>query len=233
MLNRRHKVVLFLTLVTTACALLSGAKLSESLGMLMLGGTFAWVIGSATVSRGWIHFRGLFGEVWPSLRLFLLMAFAGSVFVALAVWSNFNSFLVIAGMSLIGVLISRWRDLPTQRRWLRWLAWIAGVAALLVSSGGAMMLSDSAQRHAERVGELVAYGTVALLIGAFWLVKGWNLTGYRVLPLSWGQPKGGRSPAKLAGQCKICASAEFLYRPNAQKIRAAYPHLQAGGIRGQ
>ena len=48
MLNRRHKTVLFITLVATGSALLAGASLGEGLGIFILGATFAWVIGSGS-----------------------------------------------------------------------------------------------------------------------------------------------------------------------------------------
>ena len=37
MLNRRHKAILFITLVMTGSGLLAGARLNEALGIFMLG----------------------------------------------------------------------------------------------------------------------------------------------------------------------------------------------------
>jgi len=53
MLNRRHKAILFLTLVFTGSSLLAGATLNTAFGLLLLGGALAWLVGSRTAKKGY------------------------------------------------------------------------------------------------------------------------------------------------------------------------------------
>ena len=116
MLNRRHKAILFITLVMTGSALLAGASLSEGLGILILGVAAAWLIGSQTTSRISDSLRRVPGKSWPTIRVLLVMAVAGALLVLVAVWSNFNSFMAAAALGLFGMLISPVRQLPIQKR---------------------------------------------------------------------------------------------------------------------
>src|SRR5208337_195309 len=50
-LNRRHKVILFLTLVLTGLSLVAGCGLRSSLGVALLGCSVAWAVGSDSFSR--------------------------------------------------------------------------------------------------------------------------------------------------------------------------------------
>jgi len=50
-LNRRHKALLFITLVITGCSLLLGAELKGALGFLILGVAFSWAVGSDTATK--------------------------------------------------------------------------------------------------------------------------------------------------------------------------------------
>jgi len=103
MLNRRHKVILFVTLVTMGSALLAGASLGEGLGIFILGIAFAWVVGSDTASGIFDSARRVPGKTWPWLRVLLWMALGGCLLVAVAIESNFNSFLVISSIAIFGM----------------------------------------------------------------------------------------------------------------------------------
>lgn len=48
-MNARHKVVLALCLAIAGFALMTGAKISEALGILLIGASIAWLIGSIFV----------------------------------------------------------------------------------------------------------------------------------------------------------------------------------------
>jgi hypothetical protein len=50
-LNRRHKVVFFITLVLTGLSLVTGKGIGVSLGVALLGCSAGWALGSDTVSR--------------------------------------------------------------------------------------------------------------------------------------------------------------------------------------
>jgi hypothetical protein len=175
MLNRRHKTILFITFVMTGSVLLAGAKLSEALGVLILGIAFAWLIGSQTTSRTYDYVRRVPGKTWPWLKLLLVMAIGGCLLVGVAVWSNFNSFIVAAALSIFGMLISPIQQLPTQRRWLKLLVWVAAFVAFFLAVAGASELCHLTGDEPERVGELATYGLIALPIGMLWLMKGWRL----------------------------------------------------------
>jgi hypothetical protein len=175
MLNRRHKTILFITMVMTGSSLLAGARLNEALGMLMLGAAFAWLVGSETASRTYSYLRRIPSKTGPWLRVLLLMGFGGCLLVAVAVWSSFNWFLVAAAMSVLGMLISPCRRLPTENRWLKFIAWGLAIAVFFLAAMGAVMLSGTAQQNAERIGELAVYGLIALPMGMLWLIKGWRL----------------------------------------------------------
>jgi hypothetical protein len=71
-MNRRHKTVLALSLAVAGLALLSGAKVSEALGIILVGASSAWLIGSQFVLAGarlvWRH------RIWSSLIAALMVA---------------------------------------------------------------------------------------------------------------------------------------------------------------
>ena len=175
MLNRRHKAVLFLTLVMAGSSLLAGATLSEAVGMLMLGGAFAWLVGSEAGVRAYQYVRKLPGIIRPWLRTLLLMVLGGCLLAGVAVWSNFNSFLVVASMSIFGMLFSSLLHFPTERRWLLVISWILAIVVFFFANVVTAMLSGTPEQNSERMGELVTYGLIALPVGMFWLARGWRL----------------------------------------------------------
>jgi hypothetical protein len=175
MLNRRHKAVLFLTLVMAGSSLLAGATLTEAVGMLMLGGAFAWLVGSEAVVRAYQNVRTLPGIIRPWLRTLLLMVLGGCLLVGVAVWSNFTSFLVVASMSIFGMLLSSLLHFPTERRWLQTISWILAIVVLFFAAVVAAMLSRTPQQNMQRIGELTVYALIALSVGMFRLARGWRL----------------------------------------------------------
>lgn len=175
MLNRRHKAVLFLTLVMTGSSLLAGATLTEAVGMLMLGGALAWLVGSEAVVRAYQYVRTLPGIIRPWLRTLLLMLLGGCLLVGVAVWSNFNSFVVVASMSIFGMPLSSLLHFPTERRWLQVISWILAIVVFFFAVVATAMLSGTPDQNMERMGQLAAYGLIALPVGLFWLAKGWRL----------------------------------------------------------
>jgi hypothetical protein len=174
-LNKRHKAILFITLVLTGSALLAGAKLSEGVGILILGVAFAWPFGSETASRAYDSLRSVPGKAWHWLRIPLLMVAGGALLVGIALASNLNSFIVVATLCIFGMLISPTRQLPTQRRWLAFLLWIAAIVVFFLSAVGVSVLCHVSSEESERIGELTAYGLMAFPIGMLWLAKGWRL----------------------------------------------------------
>ena len=53
-LNRRHKVALFLTLLTTGTWLVSGESARQAIGIALLGAAFAWAFGSDSRLVHWV-----------------------------------------------------------------------------------------------------------------------------------------------------------------------------------
>lgn len=174
-LNRRHKALLFITLVITGTSLLAGAQLNEALGLLMLGAAFAWLVGSRTASTAYDRFRNLPGKAWPCLRVLLLMALGGTVLTGLADGWNYNSFLVVAGMCVFWLLISPFRVVPVQHWLSKAVFWLVAVFVFFVAVVAASTATADAPRNARKLGQLSAYALIALPIAFLWLSKGWKL----------------------------------------------------------
>jgi hypothetical protein len=183
-MNRRHKAILFVTLVLTGSSLLAGATLNEGFGMAMLGAAFAWLVGSDTAGRTFEYLRKLPGKSWSWVRTLVLVALAGCLFVAVAVTSNYNLFQSCAAMSIFAMLLSRLLRFPTQRAWLNVIAWVLAIFVFFLASVGTATLMGAPQEDAQLLGGLMIYGLVALAIGASWLAKGWQLIQAGIQPES-------------------------------------------------
>ncbi len=53
-LNRRHKFILFLTLIAAGASLVMGAGLARAVGIVLLGAAFAWMVGLNTRVVHWL-----------------------------------------------------------------------------------------------------------------------------------------------------------------------------------
>ena len=141
-LNRRHKAILFVTLVVSGCALLLGAELKETLGFIMLGVAFAWAIGSDGASKLYAGLKGASGTFYSWIRLPLAMALAGGILGAVLLYSRANPVLVVVFMCAAGIFLAPLAPFPTQRIWLRVPLFLLGVAAFIAATGG-----DDQHRH--------------------------------------------------------------------------------------
>ena len=69
LMNRRHKTVFAISLAVAGLSLLNGAKLTEGLGIILVGGSIAWLVGSGFVLASakfvWRH------RVWSSIIIML------------------------------------------------------------------------------------------------------------------------------------------------------------------
>ncbi len=175
-LNRRHKAILFVTLVLAGCALLVGAELRETLGFLMLGTALAWAVGSDTAVKLYSSAKGFSGTFYSWIRLPLFMALAGALLAAVLIFSRANPVIVVVVMCAAGIFIRPLTTIPTRKIWLRVpLILLAGIVFFL---GLAALLSAdpiSSSQYGERFGQLAVTGFIALLVGVFWLSKGWRL----------------------------------------------------------
>lgn len=194
MFNRRHEAILFITIVLTGCALLAGATLNQAFGTVLLGCAFAWVVGSETTARTLRYSARLPGRSWPWLEVPLLMLLGGGLLVPVAVWSNYSSFLVCASMAVLGLLISPFNRIPTQKNLLKVLLWITGSVLFFFGAMGAMELSASAAQNAGRIGAACVYGLISLILGMLWLIRGWKLVlrGMHRVPLPESLPETNR-----------------------------------------
>src|SRR5689334_3032797 len=109
MLNMRHKIIAFVTIVFTGIALLFEATLTQAIGLLMIGLAIAWVVGSAAVAKAGRWMGRLPGRSLPFVRVSAAFLFASFVLTLIAVYSNFNATLVVEGMLAVGLLISPFR----------------------------------------------------------------------------------------------------------------------------
>jgi hypothetical protein len=174
-LNRRHKAILFLTLVITGCSLLVGAELKEALGFMMLGVALAWAIGSDTATKFYSGLKNVSGSFYSWIRLPLVMALVGAFLGAVLLYSHANPVLAIACMCAAGIVVAPLTPLPTQRIWLRIpLVLLAAVAFVMAAFGIVSTDLIASNRFAGRMGQLTVPASVALLVGIFWLSKGWK-----------------------------------------------------------
>ncbi len=175
-LNRRHKAILFVTLVVSGCAMLLDAELKEALGFMMLGVAFAWAIGSDTASKMYAGLKGASGTAYSWIRLPLAMALAGGLFGAVLLYGRGNPVLVVVFMCAAGIFLAPLTPLPTKNIWLKVPLILVGVAAYLIATWG-MISTDliTANKYAERYGQLAVTGLLTFVVGFFWLSKGWRL----------------------------------------------------------
>jgi hypothetical protein len=201
-LNRRHKAILFVTLVFTGCALLLGAELNQALAFIMLGAALAWATGSEIASKLYAGLSGASGGLYAWIRLPLAMALAGAVLGAVLLYSRANPILAVVSMCSAGILIASVAPLPTRKIWLRIPLAVLGGVAFILAAGG-MLSTDvvASNRYGERFGELSVTAFVALLVGIFWLSKGWRLIvqGISIVPPADAVPSTG-TPKSAGGQ---------------------------------
>jgi len=175
MLNARHKVVLFLTLVLTGCVLLAGASLKQGLGLLILGAAFSWLIGSRTLLRAWCGVRALPAKVTPWFRLPIIFAVAGGLFGVVLVWSKFNTFLAIGAMLLWGLILASDQLVATNHRVARIAIWVSGLLSFFFALIFVSYLLHVPVDKMERVGQLSVAALIAMCFGRYWVSRGWVL----------------------------------------------------------
>jgi len=175
MLNTRHKIVAFITIVFTGIALLFEFTLTQGVGILMIGAAIAWVVGSDAMDRASRWVLRLPGRFLPIVRVSIAFLFASFVLVLIAIYSNFSETLVVAGMLFVGLLLSPLRSLPTAGTRLRIIPWFALMIVFFLGSLLLLGMDPTGRVNASRIGELEVPGIIALLLGMFWLVKGKNL----------------------------------------------------------
>jgi hypothetical protein len=193
-LNRRHKAVLFVTLVVSGCSLLVGAQLRGALGFMTLGVAIAWAIGSDTASKAYARLKGASGTFYSWIRLPVAMALAGGVCGAALLCSRANPVLVVVFMCAAGMFLAPLTPFPTRRIWLRIPLFLVAVAAFLVATWGILSTNlIASDKYLERDGQLAVTGLLAFIVGFFWLSKGWNLIqrGISATPSGDARSSGG------------------------------------------
>ena len=175
-LSRRHKSIVFVTLVVSGCALLLGAQLREALGFMMLGVAFACAIGSNTASKAYAALKGASGTFYSCIRLPLAMAVAGGICGVVLLYSRANPVLVVVFRCAAGMFLAPLTPFPTHRIWFRIPLFLLAVAACLVATWG-ILSTDliPSDKYLERDGQLAVTGLLAFIVGFFWLSKGWGL----------------------------------------------------------
>jgi hypothetical protein len=175
MINKRRKALLFVTLIASGSALLAGARLSEAVGIIILGIALSWLIGGKTVSRIYSRLQNVPGVAWPFLRFTLLFAIAGCLEVLVCDLTSCNRFLSMAAMAIFGMMISPLRHISSQHWWVKAIVWFTAFVAFLFAAVLVLPLSATANQNAQLIGKLSLYGLLALMFGMYQLIKGWNL----------------------------------------------------------
>ncbi len=175
-LNRRHKALLFITLVITGCSLLLGAELKDALGFLMLGAAFAWAVGSDTASKLYVGLKRASNSFYAWVRLPLAMSFAGVLLGAVLLYSRANPVLAVATMCVAGIFTAPLTALPTLKMWQRIPRYLLGIMGFVFAAFG-IIETDliMSNKYGGRFGQLIVTAVVAFLVGIMWLSKGWEL----------------------------------------------------------
>ena len=174
-LNRRHKVILFTTLVLSGSGLLAGAELKETIGLMMLGAAMAWALGSDAAAKSYSRLKSITSTVYLWVRLPLAMTFSGLALGAVLLASQANPVATVGVMSLAGIVIAPFTSIPSRNIWLK-LPTVAVAAMLFVLADLAVVsLFRFGASDAGHVGRLTGIGFLALLFGIWWLSKGWRL----------------------------------------------------------
>jgi hypothetical protein len=194
-LNRRHKAILFITLVTTGCALLLDAELKEALGFMMLGAAFAWVIGSDSASKFYAGLKNVPATFYSWIRLPVAMALAGALLGAVLLYSHANPVFAVAFMCVAGIVISPLTSLPSKKVWLKVPLFLISVVIFFLTIA-AMIETDlvASNKYAARSGQISVAAFAALIVGTFWLSRGWKLIGEGIA----AQPENVILPALTA-----------------------------------
>jgi len=176
LMNKRHKAIIFATLVATGSALLAGVELKTALGMIMLGAAFAWVAGSKAVLSGYARFKEVTSNFYVWVRLPIVMAFAGGVLGVVLELSHANPVAAIGTMSIVGIFLAPLTALPHRQPWLKVLMVAVSPPVFLLAAYGALLLNKSSlDEHGGKLGAMSLTGFIALLFGIWWLSKGWRL----------------------------------------------------------
>ena len=175
-MNRRHKAILFATLVATGSALLAGAAFKTAVGMMMLGTALAWVVGSDAALRGYATAKNVTSTFYVWARLPIVMAFAGGVLGIVLTFSHGNPVAAFGSMSMVGVFISPLTELPARKKWLKaCLVTLCPFVFLFAVYGTLLLDPSSLNEHGGKLGSMSLAGFIALLFGVWWLSKGWRL----------------------------------------------------------
>jgi len=202
LLNRRHKAILFVTLVISGCSLLLGAEVRETLGLMLLGIALAWAVGSDAASKVYAHLKTASGTVYSWIRTPLAMAFTGAILGAVLLYSRGNPVLVVVFMCAAGIFLAPLTPPPPTNIWLKSLVVLLAVMAFLV--GTSLMISTdliSSNRYTERFGQLAVTAVLTFAVGFVWLSKGWSLIerGISAAPATEVVTAAG-APKKVWGQ---------------------------------
>ena len=175
-MNRRHKAILFVTLLATGSALLAGIELKTALGVLILGAAFAWSAGSEYARNAYTGAKGITGVFYLWVRLPIVMLFAGAVLGIVLVLSRGNPVAAIGTMSLLGIFLEPFVHLPKRKEWLRILIILLSPVLFVLATYVAMLLDTTfLNNHAEKLAQMTMMSLMGLAFGIWWLSKGWKL----------------------------------------------------------
>jgi hypothetical protein len=175
-LNRRHKSLVFITVVITGCSLLLGAEIKDALGFLLLGFALAWAVGSDTATNIYRGLRNASTNMYGWIRLPFAMTVAGALLGAVLLYSRANPVLTVGLMCLAGVFIATLTARPIFKTWQNVIRYLLGIVGFFSAAFG-IIETDlvTSNKYGERFGQLAGIGLLAFLAGLFWFSKGWIL----------------------------------------------------------
>lgn len=175
-LNRRHKAILFLTLVSSGCALFLGADLKQMIGYLMLGTATAWAAGSDATSKTYCCLKGTSGAVYSWIRVPLGMALAGALLAIALLCSGANPVAAVVVTCAAGVFLALVAPFPTKNIYWNILLLLVGILSFVASTFGVLSIDAATLASSgDAYGQLSSTGLIIFITSYFWLYKGWEL----------------------------------------------------------
>jgi hypothetical protein len=180
-LNRRHKVILFMTMGLSGTRLLAGAEPKEILALFILGAALAWAIGSHLAARSYSGLSEATSPLYVWARVPLTMMLAGMVLAPTLFFSHENIVVTLGVMSGLGIVIAPLNRMPRDYSGIRVLSPVLGIfLAYLIIYVFSTFYKD--EDHIALFWRTAIYGFIAMLVGMGPLSKAWSLIVKGIAP---------------------------------------------------
>ncbi len=143
--------------------------------MMMLGAAVAWALGSDAATTLYAKAKLTTQNFSSWMKLPVAMVFAGFVLAAALLVSSANPVLAVAAMGVVGIIIAPLTSIPSRNIWIKVLLFALALALFLLADVGILSIVKGGQQDGERFGAVSVLGLFSLLVGIWWLSKGWGL----------------------------------------------------------